>query len=72
MIISISTYVRIVESDDEDVIKKSYEDRIKTVVIDQFAGEIREDLLLLVTQELMKGEKFIRKDLKSLKPIEAN
>lgn len=71
MVISISTYTRIVKSDDAEIIKKAYEDRIKSVVIDQFAGEIREDLLLLVTQELMKGEKNIRKDLKCLKQIDA-
>ena len=71
MVISISTYTRIVKSDDAEIIKKAYEDRIKSVVIDQFAGEIREDLLLLVTQELMKGEKNIRKDLKCLKKIDA-
>ena len=54
MVISISTYgekiVKIEDENSEDRVKLIYEERIREIILKQFEGEIKEDLLWYGTQ----------------------
>ncbi len=55
MIVSISTYTKVYDGDDEDFIKSLYDDRIRAIIIEQFLEELKEDLALYFLQESFLG-----------------